>query len=181
MLGDVVVASSHTPDVTCPTVQVLDVDCIGVLSPWDFDLTIGVSNMDPTTSITSVTMTSPTGTTLTPDHVTMSLPPLHSWSFDTVLEGAAQGSTVCIDLDVAFSNGDICTETICIDLPNCIIVLPGDLDANGLVDIDDLIGVINRWADVCDDANANCDGADVNENGEVDMADLLIVISNWSL
>lgn len=181
MLGDVVVASSGTPDVTCPTVQVLGVDCIGATAPWDFDLTIGISNMDPVETITSVTLAPPVGNTLTPDHVTMSLPPLHSWSFDTVLEGAAQGSTVCIDMEVRFGNGDICEETVCIDLPNCIIVLPGDLNADGLVNIDDLMEVISRWGEICDNTDNDCQGADLDQSGEVDMEDLLILIGNWSL
>ncbi|MBT4767070.1 MAG: hypothetical protein HOO04_01785 [Phycisphaerae bacterium] len=179
MLGDVVVASSHTPDVVCPTVQVLDVDCIGVLSPWDFDLTIGVSNMDPSEYITNVIMTSPSGTTLTPDHVAMSLPPLHSWSFDTVLEGAAQGSTVCIDMDVQFSNGDVCNEMLCIDLPSCSVT--GDFDFNGLVNVDDLMFLIGRWDQDCDDANGDCDGVDIDGSGVVDMGDLLVVLANWTL
>jgi hypothetical protein len=181
MLGDVVVASSHIPDVVCPTVQLLDADCIGIIAPWNFDLTIGVSNNDSTETITSVTMTSPTGTTLTPDHVTMSLDPLHSWGFDTVLAGAAQGSTVCINMDVQFSNGDVCNETLCIDLPNCSIELPGDVNADGIVNIDELIEVISRWGEICDGTKNDCQGADLDGSGEVDMEDLLIVISNWSL
>lgn len=179
MLGDVVVASNSTTDVTCPTVQVLGADCIGVLSPWDFDLTIGVSNMDPSEYITNVIMTSPSGTTLTPDHVAMSLPPLHSWSFDTVLEGAAQGSTVCIDMDVQFSNGDVCSEMLCIDLPNCGII--GDFDINGFVNVDDLMFLIGRWDEDCDDANGDCDGVDIDGSGVVDMGDLLVVLANWTL
>mgnify|MGYP006173304277 CR=1 FL=1 len=179
MIGDVVVASNSTTDVTCPTVQVLDVDCIGVLSPWDFDLTIGVSNMDPSEYITNVIMTSPSGTTLTPDHVAMSLPPLHSWSFDTVLDGAAQGSTVCINMDVQFSNGDVCNETLCIDLPNCGII--GDFDINGIVNVDDLMFLIGRWDQDCDDANDGCDGVDIDGSGVVDMGDLLVVLANWTL
>jgi hypothetical protein len=179
MIGDVVVASNSTTDVTCPTVLVLDVDCIGVLSPWDFDLTIGVSNMDPSEYITNVIMTSPSGTTLTPDHVAMSLPPLHSWSFDTVLDGAAQGSTVCINMDVQFSNGDVCNETLCIDLPNCGII--GDFDINGIVNVDDLMFLIGRWDQDCDDANDGCDGVDIDGSGVVDMGDLLVVLANWTL
>jgi len=179
MIGDVVVASNSTTDVICPTVQVLDVDCIGVLSPWDFDLTIGVSNMDPSEYITNVIMTSPSGTTLTPDHVAMSLPPLHSWSFDTVLDGAAQGSTVCINMDVQFSNGDVCNETLCIDLPNCGII--GDFDINGIVNVDDLMFLIGRWDQDCDDANEGCDGVDIDGSGVVDMGDLLVVLANWTL
>ena len=179
MLGDVVVASSHTPDVVCPTVQVLDVDCIGIFAPWDFDIIIGVSNMDPSEYITNVIMTSPSGTTLTPDHVAMSLPPLHSWSFDTVLEGAAQGSTVCIDMDVQFSNGDVCNETLCIDLPNCSII--GDFDFNGIVNVDDLMFLIGRWDQDCNDANGDCDGVDIDGSGVVDMGDLLVVLANWTL
>ncbi|MCH2142276.1 MAG: hypothetical protein MK077_04685 [Phycisphaerales bacterium] len=180
MLGDVVVASSAVPQVDCPTIQVLDVDCIGVWAPYDFELTFGVSNMDPSTTITSVSLFPPAGTTLTPDHVSMALPPLHSWAFDTVLEGAAQGSTVCIDLEIGFHDGSTCTETMCIDLPYCVIVLPGDIDLDGVVAIDDLMIIISRWGEQCDDANDNCQGADLDESGQIDMGDLLMVIANWT-
>jgi len=179
MLGDVVVATHHEPDVSCPTVQVLDVDCIGILAPWDFDITIGVSNTDPTETIISVTMTSPTGTTLTPDHVTMALPPLHSWAFDTVLEGAAQGSAVCIDMDVQFSNGEVCNETLCIDLPTCSVT--GDFDFNGVVNVDDLMILIGLWGEVCDVDDNDCDVVDVDDSGVVDMGDLLVVLGNWTV
>ncbi|HJO15504.1 MAG TPA: hypothetical protein QF800_01315 [Phycisphaerales bacterium] len=183
LLGDLVVTKPEgtMPAADCPVIQVLDVDCIGVFSPFDFDLHLGVSNMDATQVITSVTMTPPTGMSLTPDHVTMALPPLHSWPFDSVLSGAAQGSEVCIDFEVQFGNGATCTETICIELPMCIIVLPGDFDLNGVVDVDDLMIVISRWGEICDGLDNDCDGVDVDGSGTVDMGDLLEVLANWSL
>lgn len=180
MLGDVVVATAAVSHTTCPTIQVLDVDCQGVWAPYDFELTLGVSNMDPNETITSVSMLPPAGTTLTPDHVSMALPPLHSWAFDTVLEGAAQGSTVCIDLEIGFHDGSVCLDTVCIDLPYCVIVVPGDIDLDGFVAIDDLMIVISRWGEQCDDASDHCQGADLDESGQIDMADLLMVIANWS-
>ncbi len=148
--------------------------------PFEFDFTFGVSNMDSMHTVTSVTMTPPAGDTLTPDHVTMALPPLHSWPFDSVLTGAAQGSTVCIDFEVTFSNGAVCTETICIDLPMCIIVLPGDFDLNGIVDVNDLMFIIGLWGEVCDGQDNDCSLGDADGSGVVDLGDLLIVLENWS-
>jgi hypothetical protein len=52
---------------------------------------------------------------------------------------------------------------------------PGDVDNNGVVDVDDLLEVINSWGK----CPAPCP-ADFNCNGVVDVDDLLIAINNWS-
>jgi hypothetical protein len=183
LLGDLVVtrvAEEPAPVADCPVVQVLNVECGTFFAPFEFDLSFGVSNMDSTHTITSVTMTPPTGDTLTPDHVTMAVPPLHSWPFDSVLTGAAQGSTVCIDFEITFSNGAVCDETICIDLPMCIIVLPGDFDFDGIVDVNDLMFIIGLWGEVCDGQDYDCTVGDADGSGVIDLGDLLIVLENWS-
>ena len=50
----------------------------------------------------------------------------------------------------------------------------GDLNGDGLVNIDDMLIVIGQWGP--------CDGCvgDINGTGEVNIDDLLIVIGNWS-
>ena len=50
----------------------------------------------------------------------------------------------------------------------------GDLNGDGLVNIDDMLIVIGQWGP--------CDGcvADINETGVVNIDDLLIVIGNWT-
>ena len=183
LLGDLVVtrvADEPAPAADCPVVQVLNVECGTVFAPFEFDFTFGVSNMDSMHTVTSVSMTPPSGDTMTPDHVTMALPPMHSWAFDSVLTGAAQGSTVCIDFEVTFSNGAVCTETICIDLPMCIIWEPGDFDFNELVNIDDLMMLIGAWGDRCDGLDNNCMTMDADGSGVIDMGDLLVVLGNWT-
>ena len=82
-------------------------------------------------------------------------------------------------MDVQFSNGDVCNEMLCIDLPSCSVT--GDFDFNGLVNVDDLMFLIGRWDQDCDDANGDCDGVDIDGSGVVDMGDLLVVLANWTL
>src|SRR5688572_883239 len=58
---------------------------------------------------------------------------------------------------------------------------PGDVDTNGVVDVNDLLGVITAWGP-CPPQPATC-LADVSPhavgNGAVDVGDLLAVITNW--
>ncbi|MCH2133996.1 MAG: hypothetical protein MK116_09635, partial [Phycisphaerales bacterium] len=55
------------------------------------------------------------------------------------------------------------------DTPTCL----GDLDGNGVVDVEDLLATLNDWG-----CEIDCT-ADVNEDGSVDISDLLTVIANW--
>jgi hypothetical protein len=55
----------------------------------------------------------------------------------------------------------------------------GDVNDNGVVDVDDLIAVINNWGR-CSAPPADC-SSDLNGDGEVNVDDMLIVINNWSL
>jgi len=51
--------------------------------------------------------------------------------------------------------------------------VPGDLDGDGVVGIEDLLIVISGWGSC-----SNC-VADINKDGVVDVEDLLLVISYW--
>ena len=144
-------------------------DCLSNSPPYDFELHLGVSNMDAVETITSVSMTPPSGMSLTPDHVTLALPPLHSWPFDTVLSGASGDTTICIDFEITFSNGAVCIDTLCIELPGCGV--PGDVDMDGDCDIDDLLALLAAWG-------TNDPNADLNGDGIVNIDDLLILLSN---
>jgi probable HAF family extracellular repeat protein len=53
---------------------------------------------------------------------------------------------------------------------------PGDYDCDKDVDVDDLLGIINRWGPVIGDHPA-----DFTSDGIVNVNDLLIVIDNWTL
>jgi hypothetical protein len=49
----------------------------------------------------------------------------------------------------------------------------GDVNCDGTVNIDDLLGVINGWA------QRGCQPTDVNCDGTVNIDDLLTVINAW--
>ena len=89
------------------------------------------------------------------------------------------GETLCIELEIVFDSGEICTDTLCADMPSCIII--GDFDINGIVNVDDLMILIGLWDEDCDDANDGCGGVDIDGSGVVDMGDLLVVLANWTL
>jgi len=54
---------------------------------------------------------------------------------------------------------------------------PGDLNGDGVVDVNDLLIVITQWG-ACPASPAMCTG-DANHDSVVDVNDLLIVITNW--
>ena len=54
--------------------------------------------------------------------------------------------------------------------------LPGDVDLNGVVNVDDLLALINGWGVV----EPGDPPADFNANGIVDVDDLLAVINHWT-
>jgi probable HAF family extracellular repeat protein len=55
--------------------------------------------------------------------------------------------------------------------------VPGDINSDGIVDVDDLLAVINAWGP-CDSPPAACP-EDVVADGVVNVDDLLFVIENW--
>jgi hypothetical protein len=50
----------------------------------------------------------------------------------------------------------------------------GDVNVDGVIDVDDLMAVINNWG-ACQDC-----AADVTGNGVIDVDDLLLVLIHWS-
>jgi hypothetical protein len=68
--------------------------------------------------------------------------------------------------------------------PNSVVVtyqgvgIPGDVNGDGVVDIDDLFEVVSAWGS-CPDLPAPCP-ADVTLDGEVNVDDLFLVVTNWT-
>jgi hypothetical protein len=176
LLGDLVVVPGQNVIVACPQLQDLSINCISVPGPDDYELVLGISNMDALATITSVTLSPPSGMTLSPSVFAMNLPGQHSWSVTTVLSGAANGQDVCFDVTIIFDNGAVCEDVLCVDLPNCNIQVPGDLNADFVVDISDLLMLLEAFGADCAEG---CD-ADLNGDGQVGVDDLLILVSNWS-
>ncbi|MHC5024792.1 MAG: dockerin type I domain-containing protein [Planctomycetota bacterium] len=68
------------------------------------------------------------------------------------------------------SNGD--------GVPDICESIPGDLNGDGVVDINDLLGLLAAWGP-CPSPPAECP-ADLNGDGVVDITDLLGLLANWS-
>jgi hypothetical protein len=56
--------------------------------------------------------------------------------------------------------------------------VPGDVDGDGIVDVNDLLAVISSWG-ACLLPPPGCP-ADLNGDNVIDVDDLLAVIKNWS-
>ena len=63
-------------------------------------------------------------------------------------------------------------------IPHVEVQVAGDVNQDGVVDIDDLFAVLAAWGS-CPNPPAECP-ADVDDNGEVNIDDLFAVLANWS-
>jgi hypothetical protein len=75
------------------------------------------------------------------------------------------------DFDVQVSNscGSLASNVV-----QLVVLSPGDVTADGLVNIDDLVAVITAWGP----CSARCP-ADTNDDGVVNIDDLVLVITHW--
>jgi hypothetical protein len=125
------------------------------------------SNMTITPQYTDVPTTPPFATT-GPHNVTLTFP-----------VAPAPGSQVCIRISLHnASMGECCSKVVCITIPDCPqkLTCPPDVVPNGVVDVDDLLMMINKWG--MDDTY--CDIApQPTGDGTVNVDDLLMVINGW--
>ena len=56
----------------------------------------------------------------------------------------------------------------------------GDFNCDSTIDVDDLLGVINHWADTPMKGSIALPPADFNQDSIVDHEDLMIVLDNWT-
>jgi Dockerin type I domain len=54
---------------------------------------------------------------------------------------------------------------------------PGDANADGIVNIEDLLIVVNAWGPYTGTGGVGT--PDLNADGVVDISDMLLVINNW--
>lgn len=58
--------------------------------------------------------------------------------------------------------------------------LPGDMEADGDVDLPDFAVFASLWLDIdCDEDNRWCSRADFDYTGDVTLDDLIMFINNW--
>jgi hypothetical protein len=88
-----------------------------------------------------------------------------------------RGRTYSLTLSI-ISNG-AASAVLGVDNIDILIApsIPGDVNGDGCVDVDDLVAVILAWG-VCPLPPQSCD-ADADGNGVVDVDDLIVVILNW--
>jgi hypothetical protein len=58
-------------------------------------------------------------------------------------------------------------------------VVPGDIDGNGVVDVNDFLLMLGAWGDCPDPCPPSCP-ADIDGNCGVDVNDFLILLANWT-
>ena len=73
----------------------------------------------------------------------------------------------CDSAGGTFNGGDCAQST-------CAIAIPGDVDGDGTVGLNDLIRVLGVWG-IC----SGCP-EDLVEDGVVGLNDLVVILSNWS-
>jgi hypothetical protein len=90
-------------------------------------------------------------------------------------------ATVADEVVVTWPGGETATYTNLaanqrwdIDPP----VIPGDVNHDGLVNVDDIVQVVLNWGP-CDPPPADCPG-DADGSGSVDVDDVVLVVLNWS-
>ena len=54
--------------------------------------------------------------------------------------------------------------------------LPGDLNCNGSVDLNDVISAIRKYLNVSDVSATDIQIADINKNGDIDLSDIIAII-----
>ena len=77
------------------------------------------------------------------------------------------GTVASIDLDAVLNMNVIATGELDANLP-------GDVNGDGVVDVEDLLQLLAAWG-ACKGCPEDLDG-----NGAVDVDDLLILLANWS-
>ena len=176
MLGDLVVTEAG--EQPCMTLTFFDAKCRyhhfnGVYHKVEF----GFSAMGSGT-IAEVQISGPSGVTFNPGTLVGPYPPYQSYPVDIRMYGAPGGQTICLTLTAVFTDGTVCSDEMCFQTPICQEPGPGDVNYDFKVDITDLLAVIERWGDQCDDDD-DCT-ADQDGDGVVGISDLLIVLENWS-
>jgi hypothetical protein len=105
-----------------------------------------------------------------------------NWVLDrqfTIPAGLPRDRAYALALSIVPAGAGTPTAVIGLDNIDVSIALslPGDVNGDGSVDVDDLIAVILAWG-ACPAPPIECP-ADLNNSGSVDVDDLIAVILNW--
>ena len=102
-----------------------------------------------------------------------------SWDLQDIIGNATQ-------IQIRFTANDVGTNTqsvveagvdnLIVSAVDCddVVVVPGDANGDGSVDVNDILAVIAAWASSCDSCPEDLDGS-----GIIDVNDLLLVIASW--
>jgi len=105
---------------------------------------------------------------------------LGAWRTDSIEVGSEIPASETIRLRFSVSDldpGNVIeagVDAIRVINPVCDQPIPGDIDENGVVDVDDLLALLGAWG-ACGDCPE-----DIDDSGAVDVSDLLTLLSNWT-
>jgi hypothetical protein len=170
-IGDLVITNEGEH---CFVPWAMDAECI--LNPngsGHIEMTFGFSH-DGNQDVDSISIQSLDGYTMTPDTFAGPFTPQHSFAFVTDISGSSANESACFEVTFTVAHEETCTALFCVELPSCFEPCPGDVNADMVVDISDLLIVLSQWGELCNGCSADIDGS-----GLVDVSDLLGVIANW--
>jgi hypothetical protein len=86
---------------------------------------------------------------------------------------SASGYTIGAWSDGRDDEGDLYAQNVNIDGTLGVTEMPGDIDGDGDVDVEDLLLLLAAWGTADPDA-------DIDGNGIVDVQDLLLLLASWT-
>ncbi|MHC4991118.1 MAG: S8 family serine peptidase [Planctomycetota bacterium] len=157
-------------------------DVLGDYSTFGQHVSLTAPGSEVISTVTNEDFASASGTSLSCALVTGAVT-LMKASVPTLLPADIEAALAASAVDIDPLNPDFAGQlgagrldvAAAIDVAN---LAPGDLNADGQVNVDDLLALITAWGD-CPEESTSCP-ADLDHSGSVGADDLIILVMNWS-